>query len=204
MISLLIESAVRTLLFAVVVGLVLKLARVRDVATRLTAWTCVLYGALLLPAATTFLPPLAVPMAHRTVSSAVVVLPEVDVPVQARAASPAVRVDWRVALYLIVCMALLGRLAFGLMVARRLRRAALEAQQSPESSVLPLAPFQGAAAKIGRGVPSSLQQEPQQELRQAESQARGGVSRQSWTWDLRLEPLQGVSEKSLKLQGRIS
>ena len=147
MISLLVESAVRALLFAGVVGLMLKLGRVRDVATRLTAWTCVLYGALLLPAAATFLPPLAVPVLHRTAASTVVVLPAVDVPVQARVVSPAIRVDWRVALYLILCTALLGRLAFGLMAARRLRRAA---RPVSDARVLELLEAQSRLAGIAR------------------------------------------------------
>ena len=60
MISLLVESTIRSIAFAGVIGLVLQLGRVRDVSTRLAAWTCVLYGALLLPLAVPFLPPLAV------------------------------------------------------------------------------------------------------------------------------------------------
>ncbi len=150
MISLLVESAVRALLFAGVIGLMLKLVRVRDVATRLTAWTCVLYGALLLPAAATFLPTLAVPVLHRTASSAVVVLPAVDVPVQGRVDGPVIRVDWRVALYLIVCTGLLGRLAFGLMVARRLRRAAIPVSDSRALEILDALAGIGRAAGAGR------------------------------------------------------
>ena len=80
MISLLVESTVRSLAFAGAIGLVLRISRVRDVATRLTAWTCVLYGALLLPMAAPFLPPLPVPVLHRGAIRTVAVMPTAGLP----------------------------------------------------------------------------------------------------------------------------
>ena len=43
------QPALRTLGFAVFVGLALSVARVRDGAIRLAAWTAVLYAALAMP-----------------------------------------------------------------------------------------------------------------------------------------------------------
>ena len=128
MTSLLIESALRSLAFAGAIGLALQIGRVRDVGTRLAAWTCVLYGALLLPLAVPFLPALPVPMLSRAAGQKMIVLPAATPRIYG-AAIPAgaapVRFDWRSAgvdLYLAVTLGLLGRLAFGLMVTRRLRR----------------------------------------------------------------------------------
>src|SRR5450755_2112148 len=128
MISLLIESTVRSLAFAGAIGLELRITRVRDVGTRLVAWTCVLYGALLLPLAVPFLRQLPVPMLHPAAIQKVVVLPAATLKPHATGIihpAPRARVDWRTAiegLYLAVAVGLLGRLAFGLMVTRRLRR----------------------------------------------------------------------------------
>jgi beta-lactamase regulating signal transducer with metallopeptidase domain len=126
MISLLIESALRSLAFAGAIGLVLRIGRVRDVGTRLAAWTCVLYGALLLPFAVPFLPVLPVPMLGRAASQNAVVLPAPRIHRTAISIKPApIRVDrltGGVDLYLAVTLGLLGRLAFALMVTRRLRR----------------------------------------------------------------------------------
>src|SRR5450755_2170678 len=122
MISLLIESTVRSLAFAGAIGLVLRISGVRDVGTRLAAWTCVLYSALLLPLAVPFLRPLPVPMLHPAAIQKVIVLPAATVqPLTTGIIQPAPRakVDWRTAidcLYLAVAVGLLGRLAFGLMV----------------------------------------------------------------------------------------
>jgi beta-lactamase regulating signal transducer with metallopeptidase domain len=128
MISLLVESTVRSLAFAGAIGLVLQICRVRDVAARLAAWTCVLYGALLLPLAVPFLPPLPVHMLSRAASPRLIVLPvesqrisRAEVP----AVAPQVHFNWPtagMALYLAIAAGMLGRLAFGLMVTRRLRR----------------------------------------------------------------------------------
>src|ERR1700736_927781 len=99
MISLLVESGVRSLLFAGAVGLVLRLGRVRDVTTRLTAWTCVLYGALLLPMAAAFLPPLPVPVLHPGAIRIVAVMPTVGLSPHStevsRATAQTHQVDWR-------------------------------------------------------------------------------------------------------------
>lgn len=127
MITLLVESAVRALAFAGVIGLVLQVARVKNVVTRLAAWTAVLYGALLLPVMVPFLPALPVPVLHRAVSPKLVVLRAVESPAVSEVVHTAERpsFDWKSAgeaFYLIIAAGLLGRLGFGLLVARRLRR----------------------------------------------------------------------------------
>src|SRR5580658_2950678 len=128
MISLLIESTLRSLAFAGAIGVVLRIGRVRDVGTRLVAWTCVLYGALLLPLAVPFLRPLPVPVWNRAAGQKAIVLPaaapRIYGTVISTNAAP-VHFDWRTAgvdLYLAVTLVMLGRLAFGLIVTRRLRR----------------------------------------------------------------------------------
>jgi beta-lactamase regulating signal transducer with metallopeptidase domain len=129
MTSLLVESTVRSLGFAAAVGLALQILRVRDTGTRLAAWTAVLYGALLLPAMVAVLPPLEVPMLHRAASQKVVVAPAVSVSndrTEIPEGVPDKRFNWRraaVDLYFAVALGLLGRLVFGLIATRRLRRA---------------------------------------------------------------------------------
>src|SRR5580704_7450092 len=100
MISLLIESTLRSLAFAGAVGFALQLGRVRDVGTRLAAWTCVLYGALLLPLAVPFLPPLAVPIPGHAASQKMIDLPAAAPRIYRAAISTVaapVRFDWRTA-----------------------------------------------------------------------------------------------------------
>jgi bla regulator protein BlaR1 len=128
MITLLLESAVRGLAFAGAIGVVLRIGRVRDVGTRLAAWTCVLYGALLLPLAVPFLPALPVPLSNRSAGKNFIVLPAAAPRIYRAAistdAAPA-HFNGRAAgidVYLAITLVLLGRLAFGLMVTRRLRR----------------------------------------------------------------------------------
>jgi bla regulator protein BlaR1 len=151
MISLLIEAALRSLAFAGAIGLVLQIGRVRDVGTRLAAWTCVLYGALLLPLAVPFLPRLLVPVINRAASQKVVVLPAAAPrtygTVIAAKAAP-VHFDWRTAgadLYLAITLVLLGRLALGLMVTRRLRRRSLPVS---DAHVLTVLHAQAGARKV--------------------------------------------------------
>lgn len=127
MIALMVESAVRAVAFAGVIGLVLQVARVKNVATRLAAWTSVLYGALLLPVAVPFLPALPVPVLHRTVSPKLVVLSAIEASAISGVShgAPKSRFDWKSAgeaFYLVIAAGLLGRLGFGLLVSRRLRR----------------------------------------------------------------------------------
>ena len=128
MISLLVESTIRSLAFAGAIGLALEIGRVRDVGTRLAAWTCVLYGALLLPLAVPFLPPLPVHMPSHAANQKVIVLPVATQRAYHTAISmeaPRVPFDWRTAgvdLYLAIAVGLLVRLAFGLYATRRLRR----------------------------------------------------------------------------------
>ncbi len=132
MILILFDATIRSLAFAGAVGLLLWLARVRDVGTRLAAWTAVLYGVSLLPLAGLFVPTLAVPVVKRMAQPAVTILQPVA-PAQRTAVSsksgvaPHI-VDWPAigsGLYLAVAGLLLARFGFGLMITRRLRRTAL-------------------------------------------------------------------------------
>ncbi len=132
MITLLVDAAIRSLAVAFVVGLVLRLGRIRDAGTRLAAWRNVLCGVLLLPLAGMLVAPLGVPIARRVVQPAAMLVQ--SGPLTARVAAPgrskvAPRgVDWRTAasgLYIAVAAMLLARFAFGLAITRRLRRRAL-------------------------------------------------------------------------------
>jgi beta-lactamase regulating signal transducer with metallopeptidase domain len=160
MISLLVESTIRSLALAGAVGLALQIGRVRDVGTRLAAWTCVLYGALLLPPAIPFLPPaipflppMPVPVLNRAVRQNVIVLPATTQPGYAAAApiaAPQAHFNWRAAgvdLYLAVAVGLLGRLAFGLMVTRRLHRTS---QPVIDSRLLAILRAQSRQAGVSR------------------------------------------------------
>src|ERR1035438_376132 len=154
MISLLVESTVRSLAFAGAIGLALEIGRVRDVGTRLAAWTCVLYGALLLPLAVPFLPPLAVHMPSRAANQKVIVLPATSQRVYRTAISmeaPRVHFDWRTAgvdLYLAVALGLLGRLAFGLFATRRLRRTSRPVSDARLQSMLRAQGLQAGIKKL--------------------------------------------------------
>src|ERR1700690_780160 len=100
MISLLVESTIRSLAFAGAIGLALEIGRVRDVGTRLAAGTCVLYGALLLPLAVPFLPPLPIHMPSRAANQKVIVLPAVTQRAYRAAISteaPRTPFNWRLA-----------------------------------------------------------------------------------------------------------
>src|ERR1035438_6667680 len=143
MISLLVESTVRSLAFAGAIGLALEIGRVRDVGTRLAAWTCVLYGALLLPLAVPFLPPLPVHMPSHAANQKVIVLPVATQRAYHTAISmeaPRVHFDWRTAgvdLYLAIAVGLLVRLAFGLFATCRLRRTSRPVSDARLQSLLP-------------------------------------------------------------------
>jgi len=132
LISILIGTAVRSLLFAGVAGLALQLLRVRDVGTRLAAWTAVLYGVLLMPLAGSFAPPLAIPLKQAISRPTVMVLsmsPSIIRP-STPSAPPATqatlpRFDWKTTatgVYLTIASLLFIRLIFGLLQTRRLRR----------------------------------------------------------------------------------
>ncbi|HEY6391081.1 MAG TPA: M56 family metallopeptidase [Bryobacteraceae bacterium] len=124
MISLLIDSAIRSTALALAAGSILCLCRVRDAGIRLAVWTAVLYGVLLLPFLATALKPVAIPVVTSTQIAIVKVFPApahrdpVEVP-QSRS------VNWgRVAeaAYIAIAGLLLVRFAFGLFLTRRMRR----------------------------------------------------------------------------------
>jgi beta-lactamase regulating signal transducer with metallopeptidase domain len=152
MISLLVESTVRSVAFAAAIGLALQIGRVRDAGRRLAAWTAVLYGALLLPLAVPFLPPLPVPLLHRAAGQTAIALPAATDRLQATEitqTSPRTHFDWRSAgaeLYLAVAVGLLGRLVFGLMVTRRLRRTSRPVKDARALTILGA---QSRAAGVG-------------------------------------------------------
>src|ERR1700693_6371666 len=154
MIFLLVESTIRSLAFAGAIGLALQIGRVRDVGTRLVAWTCVLYGALLLPLATPSLPPIPVPMLNRAAHQNAIMLPvatqrayRASVPI----AAPRAHFNWRtvgVDLYVAVAVGLLGRLVFGLMVTRRLRRTSLPINDARLLTILRAQSRQPGVSKV--------------------------------------------------------
>jgi|CZKS01.1.fsa_nt_gi beta-lactamase regulating signal transducer with metallopeptidase domain len=154
MISLLVESTIRSLAFAGAIGLVLEVGRVRDVGTRLAAWTCVLYGALLLPLAVPFLPPLPVHMPSRAANQKVIVLPVATQPTYRRAIfteAPRVQFNWRTVaadLYLAIAIGLLCRLAFGVFATRRLRRASRPVSDTRLQSILSAQGLQAGIRKL--------------------------------------------------------
>jgi beta-lactamase regulating signal transducer with metallopeptidase domain len=154
MISLLVESTVRSLAWAGAIGLALEVGRVRDVGTRLAAWTCVLYGALLLPLAVPFLPPLPVHMPSHAANQKVIVLPvttQLTYRAELPTAVPRVQFNWRTAaadLYLAIAVRLLGRLAFGLYATRCLRRASRPVSDARLQSILSAQGLQAGIRKL--------------------------------------------------------
>jgi beta-lactamase regulating signal transducer with metallopeptidase domain len=154
MISLLVESTIRSIAFAGVIGLVLQLGRVRDVSTRLAAWTCVLYGALLLPLAVPFLPPLAVHLPDRAANQKVITLPVETLRTyraEMSTEAPRAQFNWRTAgmdIYLAVAVGLLGRLAFGLIVTRRLQRTARPVNDARLLAILNVRSYEAGIARL--------------------------------------------------------
>lgn len=154
MISLLLESTVRSLAFAGAIGLVLEIGRVRDVGTRLAAWTYVLYGALLLPLAVPFLPPLAVHVPGRAANQKVIVLPVASQSAfrpEISTEAPRAHLDWRTAagdLYIAVTLGFLCRLAFGLLLARRLQWASRPVNDARLLSMLDAQSLQAGIRKL--------------------------------------------------------
>jgi beta-lactamase regulating signal transducer with metallopeptidase domain len=154
MISLLLESTVRSLAFAGVIGLVLQICRVRNVSTRLAAWTCVLYGALLLPLAVPFLPPLAVHLPDRAANQRVITLPVETIRTyraEMSTETPQTHFSWRTAgidIYLAVAIGLLGRLGFGLLVTRRLRRTARPVNDARPLAILNVRGYEAGITRL--------------------------------------------------------
>jgi beta-lactamase regulating signal transducer with metallopeptidase domain len=129
MISLLIESAIRSTALALAVGAILCLCRVRDAGIRLAAWTAVLCGVLLLPFLGTVLPRVAIPLIPSEQIAKVTTLTiaaHPDAGMTRMTAIPQTHsVDWiRIAeaAYIAIAGMLLVRFGFGLFLTRRVRR----------------------------------------------------------------------------------
>jgi TonB family protein len=129
--SFLASVALRSLAIFGAAALVLTVLRVRSAAARHAAWTAVLLGMLLLPVLEPVLPPLPIRVLKPAPVAAVALpeLPAVAVPTaptQPRPASHA-QYTWRdaaAALYALVALILLARLAVSYLFTRRLLRAA--------------------------------------------------------------------------------
>jgi beta-lactamase regulating signal transducer with metallopeptidase domain len=129
MISLLIESAIRSTALALAVGAILRLCRVRDAGIRLAAWTAVLCGVLLLPFLGTVLPRVAIPVIPSAPIAKVTTLPIAAYPGPGMIRLPTMpqthSVNWaRIAetAYIAIAGMLLVRFGFGLFLTRRVRR----------------------------------------------------------------------------------
>jgi len=128
MMTLLIDSAIRSLAFAAAVAAMLWVLRVRSVTIRMAAWTVVLFGALLLPIAAPMMPPLRIPVAEAAIGEPVTILPTVVISMATRripARHAPAGFDWPQAVetfYLVAAACLLGRLTFGWLVSRRVLR----------------------------------------------------------------------------------
>ena len=137
-ISILIQTAVRSLLFAAAAGLALKLLRVRDVGARLAAWTAVLYGALLMPLAVAIAPPLNVSVQRAIAHPSTVLATHtemVQVGKEPLPIAPAQQppFDWRIAVitgYSTITALLLARFVTGWMLTQRLRRSSRRIEDS--------------------------------------------------------------------------
>jgi beta-lactamase regulating signal transducer with metallopeptidase domain len=120
--TLLLESALRSLLLGVLVWALLKLLRLRDTGTETVIWTCVLIFALAMPLLSHYLPRLAVTVPHRMAP------PPAAGPLASGAAQSAPSLLWLAAhgqrlltlMYLVGLLAYLGRLITGLVLTLRL------------------------------------------------------------------------------------
>jgi beta-lactamase regulating signal transducer with metallopeptidase domain len=129
--SLLLESALRSLLLGLLVWALLKLIRLRDTVTETIIWTFVLLAALSMPLLSHYLPRLLVTLPHLSSTAAPAAARQVSVTDQA---APAVL--WLAAhgqlvvscVYLVGLMACLGRLGTGLCMTLRLYLRAVPVQ----------------------------------------------------------------------------
>lgn len=134
MVSFLLDWAARAAFLAAVAGLVVALIRMRNVRTRLALWSALLCGSLALPALRPVLPPLLPPIATpRVLVNAPVVVHRVIARTGVRSTRPLTEMAtprrtyiWETALGLWAAGALLllARLTIGLILARRVIRAA--------------------------------------------------------------------------------
>ena len=130
--SFLTSVALRALLLFAAAGLALAVVRVKSAAGRHAAWTAVTLGMLLLPLLEPVLPSLPIRVL-KPVPAAVVTLPEVPVPAASQAPfrpapAPRPQYTWRdaaIALYALIALILLARLAVSYLFTRRLLRAAV-------------------------------------------------------------------------------
>jgi beta-lactamase regulating signal transducer with metallopeptidase domain len=152
MISLLIESAIRSTVLALAVGAILCLCRVRDAGIRLAAWTTVLCGVLLLPFLGAVLPRVAIPAIPSAPIAKVTTLPitaytdpgMIRLPTMPQTHS----LDWiRIAetAYTAIAGLLLVRFGFGLFLTRRVRR---KSRRIEDQRLLGVLAQQAAAAGI--------------------------------------------------------
>jgi hypothetical protein len=138
----LMEASIRSIVLAILISSLLRALRVKSSASRLLAWTILLYGALLMPALDQYAPKVLVevgriniPRPIRTIVGEPVrdVVPaHASLPVAMPSSgkiepSPPVPngVDWRqwcAAFYGVICFALLGRLLAGAVLTRRVLR----------------------------------------------------------------------------------
>jgi len=130
MISLLIDSAIRSTVLALAAGSILSLCRVRDAGIRLAVWTVVLYGLLLLPFLGNVLPPAAIPVATSTQVASVRTFPKSAPAVPLIEPSPSTQQRRSLdagtiaeAAYLAIAALLLFRFGYALFLTRRVRRA---------------------------------------------------------------------------------
>jgi TonB family protein len=155
--TLLLDSSVRTLAVAGLVGLALFALRVRTASIQGWAWTIVLYAALVMPALTALTPEWRLPLpsalaitdwiAAPATTSAPLALGTSTATFQASATTSVSGVSWLVvalAIYVAIALFLLARAVLGSLIASRLRRSA-----SPISDATVLARLARVAATTG-------------------------------------------------------
>jgi len=144
--TLLIDWTVRSTLLISCGALLLRGLRVKGAATRLAAYTAILCASMALPALTSSLPRLplpilAAPAAPSHAASAPEIQPVSHAPSTTHSApAPAQAVDWRPFLYAVPAWALLLRVLTGLFLSRRLLRRARRTGLGPdilESATMP-------------------------------------------------------------------
>jgi beta-lactamase regulating signal transducer with metallopeptidase domain len=127
--SILINATLRSLLFAGIAALGLKLLGVRDVGARLAAWTVVLYGVLLMPLAVAIAPPLNITIQSavaRPVAAGPIMMHIVPADGPLSLLAPHPPFDWRSTLviaYAVIAALLFARFLFGWILTVQLRRA---------------------------------------------------------------------------------
>ena len=128
MLNILIESAARSLVLALAVGLGMWIARARSSRLQMTAWTLVLAGALLMPFLMRWRT-IEVHPPRRVAASVPVLVRTLRVPLMTPPSAPAPRpIDWRaieVGVYAVITAVILGRLLTGFSLTFLLWRRAL-------------------------------------------------------------------------------